>query len=66
MDMVYRASSDPAMQNFEPNGPQDVLALFSAKYAWGAVASPDLWLGAAAGIAMLFGAVYFRRSRDEG
>ncbi|MBP6596052.1 MAG: hypothetical protein KA187_03510 [Arenimonas sp.] len=66
MDIVYRASSDPALQNFEPNGPQDVVALFSAQYAWGALATPDLWLGAAAGVAMIFGAVYFRRSRDEG
>jgi ABC-2 type transport system permease protein len=66
MDVLYRAASDPAMQNFEPNGPQDVVALFSAQYAWGAFATLDLWLGAAAGIAMIFGAVYFRRSRDEG
>lgn len=66
MDLVYRAGSDPQMQNFNPDGPQDIVALFSAQNAWGAFATIDLWVGAAAGTAMIFAAIHFRRSRDEG
>jgi ABC-2 type transport system permease protein len=66
MDLLYRASSDPSLQNLQVNGPQDIVALFSPQFAWGAFATPDLWVGAAVGIAMIFGAVHFRRSRDEG
>jgi len=29
------------------------------------LASPNLWIGAAAGVAMIAGAVYFRRRRVE-
>jgi ABC-2 type transport system permease protein len=66
MDMIYRGASDPAMQNFNPDGPQDIVALFSAQQTWGAFAMIDLWVGAAAGVAMIFAAMHFRRSRDEG
>jgi ABC-2 type transport system permease protein len=66
MDMIYRGANDPAMQNFNPDGPQDIVALFSAQNTWGAFATIDLWVGAAAGVAMIFAAVHFRRSRDEG
>lgn len=66
MDMVYRSADDPALQNFNPDGPQDIVALFSAQNAWASFATIDLWVGAAAGAAMIAGAVYFRRSRDEG
>lgn len=66
MDLVYRGASDPAMQNFNPEGPQDIVALFSAQNAWGAFLTADLWIGAVAGAAMVFGAIHFRRSRDEG
>lgn len=66
MDMIYREAKNPAMQNFSPEGPQDVLALFSAQNSWSAFANLDMWVGAAAGIAMIFAAMYFRRTRDEG
>ncbi|MFY2765084.1 hypothetical protein [Arenimonas sp. MALMAid1274] len=66
MDLVYRGANDPAMQNWNPDGPADIVALFSAQNAWGAFATLDLWVGAAAGAAMIAGAVYFRRARDEG
>ncbi|KFN51208.1 hypothetical protein N790_04845 [Arenimonas malthae CC-JY-1] len=66
MDLVYRGASDPAMQNFNPDGPQDIVALFSAQNAWGAFLTPDLWIGVVAGAVMVFGAIHFRRSRDEG
>ena len=66
IDMVYRTAKDPAMQNFNPQGPQDVLALFSAQNSWSAFTHLDIWVGAAAGVAMILAAVYFRRTRDEG
>ena len=66
MDLVYRGASDPQMVNFNPDGPQDIVTLFSAQNAWGAFATLDLWIGVAVGAAMIFGAVHFRRSRDEG
>ncbi len=34
--------------------------------SWSTLASPDAWIGAAAGAAMLFGAIRIRRWRDEG
>jgi ABC-2 type transport system permease protein len=66
MDLVYRSASDPAMQRFNPDGPQDIVALFSAQNAWASFATIDLWVGVAAGAAMIFAAIHFRRSRDEG
>jgi len=66
MDLVYRSASDPAMQRFNPDGPQDIVALFSAQNAWASFATVDLWVGALAGAAMIFAAIHFRRSRDEG
>jgi ABC-2 type transport system permease protein len=66
MDLIYREAKNPAMQNFSPDGPQDVLALFSAQNTWSAFANLDMWVGAAAGVAMIFAAMHFRRTRDEG
>ena len=66
MDLVYRSASDPAMQRFNPDGPQDIVALFSAQNAWASFATVDLWVGVLAGAAMIYAAVHFRRSRDEG
>ncbi|GAB2653868.1 hypothetical protein [Arenimonas aestuarii] len=66
MDMVYRGASDPQLVNFNPDGPQDIVALFSAQNAWGAFATLDLWIGVAVGAALIFGAMHYRRSRDEG
>lgn len=66
MDLVYRSANDPAMQRFNPDGPQDIVALFSAQNAWASFATIDLWVGVLAGAAMIYAAVHFRRSRDEG
>ena len=66
MDVIYREAKNPAMQNFNPEGPQDILALFSAQNTWSAFANLDMWVGAAAGVAMIFAAMHFRRTRDEG
>ena len=48
------------------DGPKDLAALVDVTSAWGAFAQADIWIGAAVGAAMIFGAVYFRRKRDEG
>ncbi len=42
-----------------------VNALISIDHLLGVLASPDLWIGAAAGAAMIAGAVYFRQHRTE-
>jgi len=34
--------------------------------SWGSLARPELWVGAAAGVAMIVGAIRLRRWRDEG
>ena len=66
MDLVYRGASDPRLVNFNPDGPEDIVFLFSAQQSWGAFATLDLWIGAAVGVAMIFAAMHYRRSRDEG
>jgi ABC-2 type transport system permease protein len=66
MDMVFLAADDPAMQNFNPDGPQDIIGLFSAAHTWQAFGQIETWIGAVAGIAMIFGAIWFRKVRDEG
>lgn len=42
----------------------DMLSVLGA--SWGSLARPELWIGAAAGIAMIAGAIRLRRWRDEG
>ncbi len=66
MDMIYREGKNPAMQNFRPEGPQDIVALFSPHNSWSAFTHLDIWVGAAAGVAMILAAMHFRRTRDEG
>jgi ABC-2 type transport system permease protein len=47
-------------------GPQDLLRLVDLKASYATLATPELWIGAIAGIAMIIAATYFRRKRDEG
>ena len=42
----------------------DMLSVLGA--SWGSLARPELWVGAAAGIAMIVAAIRLRRWRDEG
>ncbi|MFC3457317.1 hypothetical protein [Massilia haematophila] len=42
----------------------DMLSVLSA--SWGSLARPELWVGAAAGVAMIVAAIRLRRWRDEG
>lgn len=48
------------------DGPKDLAGLVDITSSWSVFASADIWIGAAVGAAMIFGAVYFRRKRDEG
>jgi ABC-2 type transport system permease protein len=50
--------------NFD--GPEDLLTLLDVSSAYAAMATPQLWVGAIAGAAMIVAATYFRRKRDEG
>ncbi len=50
--------------NFD--GPADLLQLVDLGNTYAVLGTPELWIGAVAGIAMIVGAVYFRRKRDEG
>jgi len=47
------------------NDPAALLDSLDLAYHYSALASPSLWIGAAAGAAMIAGAVWFRRWRDE-
>jgi ABC-2 type transport system permease protein len=47
------------------NDPAAVLDSLDLAYHYSALASPSLWIGAAAGAAMIAGAIWFRRWRDE-
>lgn len=48
------------------NGPEDVANVVSAAQNWSLAGSMELWIGAAAGIAMILVAIRLRRWRDEG
>ena len=47
------------------DNPGDIAMAMDAGQHWNLAASPDLWIGAAIGIAMLFAAVRMRRWRDD-
>jgi ABC-2 type transport system permease protein len=46
-------------------GPDELNALLDLRTIYGVFASPQLWVGAIAGIAMIFGAIRLRRWRDD-
>jgi len=50
--------------NFD--GPSAIRELFNLRSMYSVLATPQLWVGAAAGAAMIFGAIRLRRWRDEG
>jgi len=45
--------------------PEHISHFFSLSNSYAVLSTPDIWIGAAAGIAMLAGAVWFRRWRDD-
>ena len=66
IDLIYRNANNPAIANFNPDSPKDIVELFSLSNAYGALAMPELWIGVLAGAAMIFGAIRLRRWRDDG
>ncbi|UHQ21148.1 hypothetical protein LVB87_13180 [Lysobacter sp. KIS68-7] len=54
-----------ATNGISVNGPEDFDRLLSLQQMYSVFASPQIWVGAIAGIAMLFGAVRLRRWRDD-
>ena len=48
------------------NEPNDISEIINRVMSWELLASPALWIGVAAGIAMIFAAIRLRRWRDEG
>ena len=53
-------------ENVNIDGPADIRALFNLRSVYSVLGTPQLWIGAAAGAAMIFGAIRLRRWRDEG
>ncbi len=52
-------------ENLQIRGPEAIPELFSPSFMYGVLAGPNIWIGAAAGIAMLILAVRLRRWRDD-
>ncbi|MDX2298593.1 MAG: hypothetical protein NW204_02610 [Xanthomonadaceae bacterium] len=61
-DILFRGDQDM----FERmNGPEDLAELFTTGYAWAGLASADVWIWAAAGVAMIVAAIRLRRWRED-
>jgi ABC-2 type transport system permease protein len=61
-DILFRGDQDM----FEHmNGPEDLAELFTTGYAWAGLASADVWIWAAAGVAMIVAAIRLRRWRED-
>ena len=61
-DMLYRGNEFELAND----GLERVDQLLSVSTAYGAFARPEIWIGALAGAAMIYGAIRMRRWRDEG
>jgi ABC-2 type transport system permease protein len=62
-DLFYRGD---AFELVADGSPDHIEQLLSIPVAYGAFLRPDMWIGAIAGVAMIFGAIRLRRWRDEG
>lgn len=51
--------------NMGDMGDNDPLAVLSPAHTYGLLASPNLWIGVIAGLALIAGAIWFRRVRDD-
>lgn len=51
--------------NVDVEGPKDVMKLFSLKSMYSTFLTANIWIGAAAGVAMILAAVRIRRWRDD-
>lgn len=61
-DLFYRGADF----DLAPGGIERVHQLLSVGTTYGAFARPEIWIGAAVGVAMIFAAIRLRRWRDEG
>jgi ABC-2 type transport system permease protein len=61
-DLFYRGDLDA----FSSDGIEGVDQILSLRVAYGAFLRPEMWIGAAAGVAMILAAIRLRRWRDEG
>jgi ABC-2 type transport system permease protein len=52
--------------NDQPHDPQALLDRVGIAHNYATLASPDLWIGAIAGIALITAAIWLRRWRDDG
>lgn len=62
----YANSAVDAERIVAVHGPNDIPTQFDLISGWSAIGTLDLWLGVAAGIAMIVLAIRLRRWRDEG
>ncbi|SFW30184.1 hypothetical protein [Luteibacter sp. UNCMF366Tsu5.1] len=53
------------LEGLDRNNPAAMVDSLGLVYNYSALASPTLWIGAAAGAAMIAGAIWFRRWRDD-
>jgi ABC-2 type transport system permease protein len=61
-NLVFDRHSALNMGGMNDNDP---LAILSPTHTYGLLASPDLWIGVIAGLALIAAAVWFRRVRDD-
>lgn len=61
-NLVFDKHSALNMGQMNDNDP---LAVLSPMHTYGLLASPDLWIGVIAGLALIAAAVWFRRIRDD-
>ncbi len=52
------------IENMDIDGPGAIRALFSPEAVYSTLLTPQLWIGAVAGAAMIFGAIHLRRHRE--
>ena len=63
IDQIYRDDLAESMSN---NGLENIVGDLSFTHQIASLSMPELWIGAIAGAAMIFGAIRLRRWRDEG
>jgi ABC-2 type transport system permease protein len=61
-NLVFGEHSALKMGEFADSDP---LAVLSPMHTYSLLASPDLWIGVIAGLALIAGAIWFRRVRDD-
>jgi ABC-2 type transport system permease protein len=62
-DLFYRGEG---LEMMADGSPDHIDTMLSTAVAYGAFLRPEMWVGAIAGAAMIFGAIRLRRWRDEG